>query len=395
MKLHEYQAKQLLAEYGLPTPQGILCHSAAEARRAVANLGGDSWVAKCQVHSGGRGKAGGVKLLRSATAVHRFAQQWLGQRLLTQQGGREGQLVSKILVERVVEVSQELYLAALIDCSSQRLILSAAKQGGVEVECLVVRDGESLHQIYIDPLTGPQPFQGRQLAFNLGLSGHQVVQFSALFLKLAKIVLLHDLTMLEVNPLAITKRGELCCLDVKISVDGNALFRQPELSQLRDWSQLDPREAHSAQFSFSYIALGGDIGCMVNGAGLAMATIDMVQLYGGRAANFLDVGGSATQERVVEAFKLILLDQQVKVILVNIFGGIVRCDSVAQGIIAAVTEVGGGRPTVVRLEGNKSELANKQLAESGLNISVALDFPQAVQMAVAIARGEGHVDPDQ
>lgn len=387
MNLHEYQAKKLFAQYNLPVSQGVVCSTTQQAMEAVDQLGGEQWVVKCQVHAGGRGKAGGVKLLHSRAAVGTFAQQWLGQNLVTYQTDTLGQAVSKILVESNIEIERELYLAAVIDRGAQCITFMASTEGGVEIEQVAHHTPELIHRAVIDTIIGPQPFQGRQLAFKLGLEGKLVHQFSTLFMGLAQLFVERDLALLEVNPLVITKQGDLHCLDAKVVVDSNALFRQPEISKLQDLSQEDAREVEAAHWQLNYVALSGDIGCMVNGAGLAMATMDMVQLYGGKPANFLDVGGSATVERVVAAFKLILSDLTVKAVLVNIFGGIVRCDLIADGIIAAVSDIGVNVPVVVRLQGNNVILGAKKLAESGLNIMATNELRQAAQHVVSAAKG--------
>lgn len=386
MNLHEYQAKQLLAQAGLPVSLGIVCTTPQQALAATDQLGGDQWVVKCQVHAGGRGKVGGVKLLRSRQAVGDFAQQWLGQRLVTNQTDEQGQLVSQILVDHTLDIEQELYLGAVVDRNTHRITFMASTAGGVDIEEVAQQTPHLIHQVSIDPLTGPQPFQGRQLAFQLGLTASLVHPFSRLFMELAKLFISHDLALIEINPLVITPQGQLHCLDAKLVVEDNALFRQPELRQLRDVTQADAREAEAAEWELNYVALTGNVGCMVNGAGLAMATMDMVQLHGGLPANFLDVGGSATQERVVHAFKLILSDPNIEAVLVNIFGGIVRCDLIADGIIAAVAEVGAEVPVVVRLQGNNSLVGAAKLAESGLNIIAQNNLDQAAAQVVAAAK---------
>ncbi|ATW29388.1 succinate--CoA ligase subunit beta [Candidatus Williamhamiltonella defendens] len=386
MNLHEYQAKELFARRGLPVPKGYVCRSADEAEKATTELGGDLWVAKCQVHAGGRGKSGGVKLCNNPQDVSAFAEQWLGKNLVTYQTDLQGQPVHHILVEAATDIAQELYLGAVIDRSSSRVVFMASTEGGVEIEKVAEKTPHLIHKVTIDPLTGPQPFQGRELAFQLGLTGKKVSQFSQIFMNLAKLFLECDLALLEINPLVITKKEELICLDAKLTVDGNALYRQPELRQIHDVTQEDAREAHAAQFELNYVALEGNIGCMVNGAGLAMGTMDMVKLYGAEPANFLDVGGGATKERVTEAFKIILSDEKVKAILVNIFGGIVRCDLIADGIIAAVAEVGMQIPVVVRLEGNNAKSGAKKLSDSGLNIIAANSLTHAAEQIAAAVK---------
>ena len=383
MNLHEYQGKQLFAEYGLPVSKGIAASTAEEAVAAADKIGGNNWVVKAQVHAGGRGKAGGVKLVSSKSEIEDFAIQWLGKNLVTYQTDANGQPVSKILVETCTDIDQELYLGAVVDRSTRRIVFMASTEGGVEIEKVAEETPEKILKAIVDPMTGAQPYQGRELAFKLGLEGVQVKQFVQIFLGLAKLFEERDLALLEINPLVITDEGNLHCLDAKIVIDSNAMYRQPALKEMHDPSQEDAREAHAASWDLNYVALDGNIGCMVNGAGLAMGTMDIVQLHGGSPANFLDVGGGATKERVVEAFKIILSDDNVKAVLINIFGGIVRCDLIADGVIGAVEEVGVTIPVVVRLEGNNAELGAKKLAESGLSIIAATSLTDAAKQAVA------------
>ncbi len=387
MNLHEYQGKQLFAEYGLPVSTGFAVDTPEQAVEAADAIGGDMWVVKAQVHAGGRGKAGGVKLLKSKDEIHAFAAHWLGRNLVTYQTDEKGQPVSKILVETCTDIASELYLGAVVDRGSRRIVFMASREGGVEIEKIAHETPEKIFKAAIDPLTGAQPYQGRELAFKLGLKGPQIAQFVDIFLKLAKLFKDKDLALLEVNPLVITTAGNLHCLDAKINIDSNALYRQKALRDMHDPSQEDAREVHAAQWEINYVALDGDIGCMVNGAGLAMGTMDIVNLHGGRPANFLDVGGGATKERVSEAFKIILSDTAVRAVLVNIFGGIVRCDLIAEGIIGAVEEVGVKVPVVVRLEGNNAPLGRKMLADSGLNIIAADSLTEAAQSVVKAAKG--------
>jgi len=388
MNLHEYQGKQLFAEYGLPVSKGFAASTPAEAVAAADQIGGDKWVVKAQVHAGGRGKAGGVKLVSSKKEIEEFAKKWLGNRLVTYQTDANGQPVSKILVESCTDIAKELYLGAVVDRSTRRVVFMASTEGGVEIEKVAHDTPEKILTATIDPLVGAQPFQGRELAFKLGLNDTQVKQFVKIFQGLAKMFVECDLALLEINPLVITNEGNLHCLDAKVTIDSNALFRQPKLREMQDPSQEDAREAHAAKWELNYVALDGNIGCMVNGAGLAMGTMDIVKLHGGAPANFLDVGGGATKERVSEAFKIILSDDKVKAVLVNIFGGIVRCNLIAEGIIGAVEQVGVKVPVVVRLEGNNAELGAKLLAESGLNIIAATSLTNAAQ-AVVKAAAEG------
>lgn len=388
MNLHEYQGKQLFAEYGLPVSKGYAVDSPKEAAEACDKIGGTEWVVKAQVHAGGRGKAGGVKLVRSKDEARAFAQQWLDKRLVTYQTDANGQPVSKILVEACTDIDKELYLGAVVDRASRRVVFMASTEGGVDIEKVAHDTPEKILKATIDPLVGAQPFQGRELAFQLGLKGDQVKQFVHIFVGLSKLFHDYDLALLEVNPLVIKKDGNLHCLDAKLNIDSNAIYRQPKLRGMQDPSQDDPREAHAAKWELNYVALDGNIGCMVNGAGLAMGTMDIVNLHGGKPANFLDVGGGATEERVTEAFKIILSDSNVAAVLVNIFGGIVRCDMIAEGIIGAVREVGVKVPVVVRLEGNNAELGAKMLDESGLNIIGATSLTDAAMQVVKAAEGK-------
>ena len=390
MNLHEYQAKQLFGEYDLPVSKGVAAQTVEEAVAAADVIGGDKWVVKAQVHAGGRGKAGGVKLVSSKEEIKAFAEKWLGKNLVTYQTDEKGQPVSRILVETCTDIAQELYLGAVVDRSTRRIVFMASTEGGVEIEKVAEETPEKILKATIDPLVGAQPYQGRELAFKLGLNPAQVKQFTKIFLGLAQLFQDYDLALLEINPLVITDEGNLHCLDGKINIDGNAMYRQPKLKEMHDPSQEDEREAHAAAWELNYVALDGNIGCMVNGAGLAMGTMDIVKLHGGKPANFLDVGGGATKERVVEAFKIILSDENVKAVLINIFGGIVRCDRVANGVVEAANdpEIKGKLatvPVIVRLEGNNAELGAKKLAESGLNIIAATSLTDAAEQAVKAA----------
>ncbi|GAA6167237.1 ADP-forming succinate--CoA ligase subunit beta [Sessilibacter corallicola] len=387
MNLHEYQGKQLFREYGLPVSKGIAAETVAEAAAAADEIGGDKWVVKAQVHAGGRGKAGGVKLVDSKEEIQEFAKKWLGERLVTYQTDEKGQPVSRILVESCTDIANELYLGAVVDRSSRRIVFMASTEGGVEIEKVAEETPEKILKATVDPLVGAQPYQGRELAFKLGLEGAQIKQFTQIFLGLAKMFQEKDLALLEINPLVITDENNLHCLDAKVVIDGNAVYRHPELKEMHDPSQEDAREAHAAQWDLNYVALDGNIGCMVNGAGLAMGTMDIVNLHGGKPANFLDVGGGATKERVIEAFKIILADDSVNAVLINIFGGIVRCDLIAEGVVGAVEEVGVKVPVVVRLEGNNADLGAKVLADSGLNIIAATSLTDAAEQVVKAAQG--------
>ena len=387
MNLHEYQAKGLFAEYGLPVSEGHAVDTADEAVAAAEKIGGSRWVVKVQVHAGGRGKAGGVKLADSLEEVRAFADQWIGKNLVTIQTDENGQPVSKIYVESCTDIATELYLGAVVDRGTRRVVFMASTEGGVEIETVAEETPEKILRATIDPYVGAQPFQGRQLAFQLGLQGPQIRQFTDLFMGLAKLFEETDCSLLEINPLVITEEGNVHCLDAKMNVDGNALYRQQKIAAMDDPTQEDEREAQAAEFNLNYVALDGNIGCMVNGAGLAMGTMDLVKLHGGNPANFLDVGGGATKEAVSEAFKIILSDQAVKAVLINIFGGIVSCATIAEGIIGAVKEVGVEVPVVVRFEGNNSELGRKTLADSGLNIIPGESLVDAVEKAVVAAGG--------
>jgi succinyl-CoA synthetase beta subunit len=387
MNLHEYQGKQLFAEYGLPVSKGYAVDTPQDAVEAADKVGGDMWVVKAQVHAGGRGKAGGVKLVKTKDEIAEFAKQWLGKNLVTYQTDENGQPVSKILVESCTDIAEELYLGAVVDRSSRRIVFMASTEGGVEIEKVAEETPEKILRAIIDPMVGAQPYQGRELAFKLGLKGEQIKQFVKIFMGLAQMFVDKDLALIEINPLVITDEGNLHCLDAKLGVDGNALYRQKEVRAMHDPSQDDPRESHAAKWELNYVALDGNIGCMVNGAGLAMGTMDIVALHGGFPANFLDVGGGATKERVSEAFKIILSDENVKAVLINIFGGIVRCDLIAEGVIGAVEEIGVEVPVIVRLEGNNAELGQKVLADSGLNIIAATSLTDAAQQAVKAAGG--------
>ncbi|MDX1695973.1 MAG: ADP-forming succinate--CoA ligase subunit beta [Ketobacteraceae bacterium] len=383
MNLHEYQAKKLFADYGLPVSTGYAVSTAKEAVEAAEMIGGDRWVVKAQVHAGGRGKAGGVKLVSSHDEIREFAKTMLGTNLVTFQTDEKGQPISKILVEACTDIDKELYLSAVVDRGSRRVVFMASTEGGVEIEKVAEETPEKILKAEVDPLVGAQPYQAREIGYKLGLTNDQVKQFTKIFLGLAKLFEEKDLALVEVNPLVITSEGNLHCLDAKINVDGSAVIRHPDIAEMYDPSQEDERERIAAEWDLNYVPLDGNIGCLVNGAGLAMATMDLIKLKGGEPANFLDVGGGATKERVTEAFKIILSDENVKAVLVNIFGGIVRCDLIADGVIGAVEEVGVKVPVVVRLEGNNAELGAQKLTESGLNIIAADGFNDAAEKVVA------------
>lgn len=383
MNLHEYQAKALFAEYGLPVPPGRTAASPEEAAAAAQQLGGGRWAVKVQTHAGGRGKAGGVAVVEGLEAVKNFAERWLGCRLVTAQTDAQGQPVSQIYVEACTDIDRELYLGAVVDRNLRRNLFMASTEGGVDIEQVAADTPDKILRTIIDPYVGPQLFQGRALAFQLGLKGGQIRQFTNLFMGLARLFAERDCSLLEVNPLVVSKAGDLICLDAKLSIDGNALFRQPALAELRDAAQEDAREVEASAFGLNYVALEGDIGCMVNGAGLAMGTMDLVKLYGGEPANFLDVGGGADTKAVSEAFKIILADSSVKAVLINIFGGIVSCAIIAEGIIDAVREAHVQVPVVVRFEGNNAKKGAQILSRSRFNIIAANSLADAARKAVA------------
>lgn len=382
MNLHEYQAKKIFSEYGLPVPPGRVAGTVEEALVAAQMLGGDAWMVKAQVHAGGRGKAGGVKYVTSKEEVAAETKRLLGSRLVTFQTDAQGQPVNQVLIAEPCDIKRELYLGAVLDRSTRRVVIMASTEGGVEIEKVAEETPEKILKISMDPLLGILPYQAREIGFKLQLNAAQLKEFAHILIQLGKMFVECDLSLVEINPLIIDSNDRVICLDAKVVVDDNALFRQPKLRDMQDASQEDKRENHAHQWELNYIALDGDIGCMVNGAGLAMATMDLIKLQGGNPANFLDVGGGATQERVAEAFKIILSDEKVKGILVNIFGGIVRCDMIADGIIGAVNEVGIKLPVVVRLEGNNAELGAKKLSASGLNIIAAKSLTDAAQQIV-------------
>ena len=387
MNLHEYQAKQLFREYGIAVSEGLSASSSNEAEEMALSLNVDKWVVKAQVHAGGRGKAGGVEVVSTIEEVKEFAEKWLGNNLVTFQTDEKGQPVNEILIETCTNIDQELYLGAVIDRASQRLVVMASTEGGVNIEEVAEKTPEKIFKQEIDPINGPDDSQARSLSEELGLNALQADQFLNIFNGLVNLFLEKDLSLVEVNPLVITDQGDLICLDAKINVDSNALYRQEDVETLRDTSQEDPREARAAEWDLSYVALDGNIGCMVNGAGLAMGTMDIIKLHGGEPANFLDVGGTADSKRVAEAFKIILSDENVKTVLINIFGGIVRCDVIAVGIVEALTVMGVEVPVVVRLEGNSADKGIKILDECALNIIPAANLEEAASLAVKASKG--------
>ncbi len=396
MNIHEYQAKQLLREAGAPVSEGVPILHASDAHYAAEALPGPIWVVKAQIHAGGRGKGrfkeseagsgGGVRLARSLEDATAMARQMLGKTLVTEQTGPEGKQVHRIYMEAGSEILKEFYLALLVDRGTSSVSIVASTEGGVNIEEVAAETPDKIHTFHIDPATGVQPFHGRKVAFALGLHGKQVKQCVQLIASLYKLFLEKDCAMLEINPLILDGDGDLKCLDCKMSIDSNALYRRPMIMEMRDETEEDPKELQASNFDLNYIALDGEIGCMVNGAGLAMATMDIIKLYGSSPANFLDVGGGATKEKVTEAFKIITSDDKVKGILVNIFGGIMRCDIIAEGVVSAVKEVGLGVPLVVRLEGTNVELGKRILNESGLNVIAADNLADAAQKIVAAVK---------
>ena len=387
MNLHEYQAKALFRQYNIAVPRGEVISHVDEVPGVLASLGGERWVVKAQVHAGGRGKAGGVKIVSNKEDAKAAVQTLLGTRLVTYQTDAKGQPISQILIEEPSAIAKELYLGAVVDRAMRRIVFMASSEGGVDIEEVAHNHPEKILTTVVDPIVGLLPFQARDLGFKLGLNAEQLKEFTHILLNLGKLFIENDLSLLEINPLVIKEDGHLVCLDGKINLDANALYRQPKLREQRDTTQEDERENRAHTWELNYIALDGDIGCMVNGAGLAMATMDLIKLHGGNPANFLDVGGGATKERVTEAFKIILSDEKVKGIFINIFGGIVRCDMIAQGIISAVNEVKTQLPVVVRLEGNNAEIAGQLLEKSGLNIIAASGFEDGAKRIVAAVKG--------
>jgi succinyl-CoA synthetase beta subunit len=385
MHIHEYQAKALFARYAIPVPAGKAVFSVAEAVAGADELGGETWVVKAQIHAGGRGKAGGVKVVKGREALARTAESLLGSTLVTAQTGAQGQRVERLLIEQPASIARELYVACLVDRERERVSVIASAAGGMDIEAVAAQTPARIHKAVVDPVVGLQAYQCRELAFALDLVDRQVSAFTQIVLGLYRLFIEADLSLVEINPLVVTEAGALLALDGKINIDDNALYRQKALEGLRDPSQEDPKEHQAQQFGLNYIALSGNIGCMVNGAGLAMATMDLIKLHGGQPANFLDVGGGTTADKVAEAFKLITADPSVEAILVNIFGGIVRCDLIAEGIISAVREVGLTIPVVVRLEGTNAEQGLALLGQSGLAIETAPGLTEAAQRVVAAA----------
>ncbi|HEU4618249.1 MAG TPA: ADP-forming succinate--CoA ligase subunit beta [Gammaproteobacteria bacterium] len=393
MNLHEYQSKALFADYGVPIPKGRVAASEKEAVEAAEALGGKLWVVKAQVHAGGRGKAGGVKLAKSVDEVGSLAKSLLGRRLVTHQTGPEGLPIERVYVESGSDIERELYLSLLVDRSAERIAVIASAAGGMDIEQVAAQTPEKILTAALHPAAGLSPYQARRLAFGLGLDKAQHSDFQAILGKLVKLFVDCDASLVEINPLIVTKDGRIVALDAKINVEDNALFRQPRLAGMRDPSQEDERERRAHEHDLNYVSLDGNIACMVNGAGLAMATMDLIKLHGGEPANFLDVGGGATAARVKEAFNIILTNKKVKAILVNIFGGIVRCDLIAEGVIAAIREAHVGVPVIVRLEGTNVDKGRALLAESGLDVVAAKDLKDAASKAVAAAGGKSASAP--
>ncbi|HUE89559.1 MAG TPA: ADP-forming succinate--CoA ligase subunit beta [Vicinamibacterales bacterium] len=386
MKIHEYQAKAILARHGVPVPRGEVALSAQEAGEIARRLGGVV-VVKAQIHAGGRGKAGGVKVVKSSDEAEKVAAALLGQSLVTYQTGPTGQVVGRLLIEEGVAIDRELYLSMLVDRASQKIVVMVSAEGGVEIEEVAAKTPEKIHKEFITPGIGLQPYQARKLAFALGLDGAQIGKATAMMLALYKAFVATDAAMLEINPLITTKAGDLLALDAKMNFDDNALYRHPDIKDLRDLAEEDPLEVEASKFSLNYIRLDGNIGCMVNGAGLAMATMDIIKLAGGMPANFLDVGGGANAEQIRSAFKILMSDKNVKAVLINIFGGILRCDVLAQGVIAAVKELGVPVPIVIRMKGTNVEEGKRMLADSGLNFTTADTMNEAADQVVALAGG--------
>ena len=386
MKIHEYQAKQLFAQFGVPVPEGYAAFSLPEAMAAASKLPGPVWVVKAQIHAGGRGLGGGVKVCKSKDEVHDRAQQILGMMLRTHQTGPGGQLVRRLYVEAGADIARELYLGMLLDRDVGKIVVMASTEGGMNIEDVAHQTPERIHKAWIDPRVGVQPFQGRALAFKLGMSGKTVGAFVKTLNSLYALYCAKDCSLVEINPLVVQGDGSLIALDGKVNFDDNALYRHPDVMALRDLDEEDSREIEASKFDLNYVHLDGNVGCLVNGAGLAMATMDILKHYGSEPANFLDVGGGATADKVTAAFKIILSDSRVQAIFVNIFGGIMKCDTIAEGVVTAAREVGLDRPLVVRLEGTNVELGKKILAESGLPILTGNDMKDGAQKAVAAAR---------
>jgi succinyl-CoA synthetase beta subunit len=387
MKIHEYQGKAILGRYGVPVPRGDVAFSAQEAGEVAQRLGGGVVVVKAQIHAGGRGKAGGVKVVKSPSEAEKVAAELIGKTLVTYQTGPSGQVVGRLLIEEGLAIERELYLSMLIDRASQMPVLMVSAEGGVDIEEVAAKTPEKIHKEFVDPAVGLMPYQARKLAFAVGLADAQVGKATKMMLALYKAFIATDASLLEINPLIVTKAGDLLALDAKMNFDDNALFRHQDIRDLRDPSEEDRLEVEASKFSLNYIRLDGNIGCMVNGAGLAMATMDIIKLAGGEPANFLDVGGGATAEQIRNAFKILMSDKNVKAVFINIFGGILRCDVLAAGVIAAVKELGVPVPIVIRMKGTNVEEGKKMLADSGLNFATADAMNEAADKVVSLAGG--------
>jgi succinyl-CoA synthetase beta subunit len=387
MKIHEYQAKAILKAHGVPVPQGEVAFSAQEVSDIARRLGGGICVVKAQIHAGGRGKAGGVKVVKSADEAEAYAKTLLGRPLVTYQTGPDGQMVSRLLVEQGLGIERELYLGLVVDRSTQRIVLMVSREGGVEIEEVAATHPEKIHKVFINPAVGLQPFQAQQMAFAVGLTGDAVKKGVRMMMALYQAFIATDASILEINPLIVTREGDLLALDAKMNFDDNALYRHQDIRDLRDLSEEDPLEVEASKYSLNYIRLDGNIGCMVNGAGLAMATMDIIKLSGGQPANFLDVGGGANAEQIKNAFRILMSDTNVKAVLINIFGGILRCDVLAQGVIAAVRDLGVPVPIVIRMKGTNVEEGKRLLAESGLNFTTADTMGEAATSVVSLAGG--------
>jgi succinyl-CoA synthetase beta subunit len=387
VKIHEYQAKAVLSKYGVPVPRGEVAFTPEEVHDITKRLGGAITVVKAQIHAGGRGKAGGVKLAKSGSEAEAIARELLGKTLVTYQTGPSGQRVFRLLVEEGLAIDRELYLGLVLDRSSKRIVLMVSKEGGVEIEKIAEEHPEKIHKVFINPAVGLQGFEAQKLGFALGLRGTQVASATKMMMALYKAYVATDASLLEINPLIVTESGELLALDAKMAFDDNAIYRHADFKELRDTSEEDPLEVEASKFSLNYIKLDGTIGCMVNGAGLAMATMDIIKLSGGEPANFLDVGGGANADQIKNAFRILMMDKNVKAVLINIFGGILRCDVLAAGVIAAVKDLGVPVPIVIRMKGTNVEEGKKMLAESGLNFTTADTMGEAADKVVALAGG--------
>ncbi|WP_413559117.1 ADP-forming succinate--CoA ligase subunit beta [Bdellovibrio sp. HCB209] len=387
MNIHEYQAKEVLRKFGVATLKGKLAHSPEEAVAAAKEIGGSVWVVKAQIHAGGRGKGGGVKVAKSLDEVSEFTKKMIGMTLVTHQTGPEGKVVQKVFIEQGCNIAKEYYVACLIDRATGRAAMMASSEGGMDIEEVAEHNPNAIKKVDIDPTVGLMPFQARQLAFEIGMAPEIVSKATKFFAGLYNAFIATDCSIAEINPLVVTKEGDVLCLDAKMNFDSNSLFRHPDIVEMRDLNEEEPSEIEASKFDLAFIKLDGNIGCLVNGAGLAMATLDIIKLHGAEPANFLDVGGGANKEKVTEAFKIILKDKNVKGILVNIFGGIMKCDIIAEGVIAASKELGLKVPLVVRLEGTNVELGKKMLKESGLNITPADNLTDAAKKIVAAIKG--------